>query len=183
MNSQMDEGRFTVLEKDWFGHNGSKPAFRVERAGDEWVFRVRVNEAPLGHPGASPGKFHEGLWRYDVAEWFIANRNTGRYMEWNLAPNGAWWMMLFSSPRQPVEKLPDLRDVRASAMPAAVGWEAELHVPQTLLVKHLGEGALTHNVCFILGYPRQYFSWVNFPVDDPDFHLPRYFRALKSEGR
>ncbi len=180
MNSDSDSKPFITIEKDWSGEAGPGPAFRVEMRDDTWFFHVRVNKPPLGNPGAAPGKFHEGLWRYDVAEWFVANRDTGRYMEWNLAPNGAWWAMLFSEPRRRAGVLPDLQGVITESAITHDGWEAVLHVPRALLESALGAGVLTHNACFILGVPRQHFSWVNFPVEEPDFHLPKYFRALKS---
>jgi predicted amidohydrolase len=55
------------------------------------------NAADL-HPKSRPGLFMPGLWEHDVAELFIAHPG-GRYFEFNLSPNAAWWSCEFKAPR------------------------------------------------------------------------------------
>ncbi len=174
------QDQYISIGTDWSGRSGCGPSFHVSTEGDDWAFRVRVAGKPLMHPDATPGAYLEGLWRYDVAEWFIANPDSGRYLEWNLAPGGAWWMMVFDAPRQRARNQPDLAGVSTEAATRGNRWQAGLCFPRSLIASTLGAGVFTHNVCFILGSPRQYFSWVDLPADEPDFHLPQSFRRLET---
>jgi hypothetical protein len=39
--------------------------------------------------------FVEGLWERDVIEFFLLDSESGKYVEFNFSPTGAWWCMLF----------------------------------------------------------------------------------------
>jgi len=93
----------TSLAGDWFENEVNPPVFfSFALEGDVFVFRSSRQPAALCHPGARSGLFHEQLWEYDVAEFFLSDPVTGNYLEFNLSPNGAHWACLFGSPRSPL---------------------------------------------------------------------------------
>jgi len=167
------------ITTDWFQQRSqSRARFCIEKRRESWVFHVRVDQKPVLHPMKMlPQTYHEGLWEYDVAEWFIANPTTGKYLELNLAPTGAWWMMVFDAPRQrAAENMSDLRGIKTSSMRADESWSATLEVPTLVMEKSLGRGAVKYNVCFILGQkPREYLSQAKLNAVQPDFHRPDDF--------
>ncbi len=159
------------LDKDWYKKPCPKAGFEIVKL-TNWTFKVSVPTIPSIKPIAKPNQYYEGLWVQDVAEWFIVNPVTGRYVEVNLAANGAWWMMLFSEPRKRIV-IPSLTGVRSQYSQVENNWEAALCIPQSLLLACLGEGNWTHNVCFILGdNPKQYVSFNKLSSKTPDFHRP-----------
>ncbi len=171
-----------TIKQDWHGKPCPSASFRIWQENQFWIFSVQVNvPADITLP-AQPGEYFEGLWEQDVAEWFIANPQTGHYIELNLAANGAWWLMAFSQPRVRNETLlqtTSLAGVNTQHQMTATAWQAELRLPQNCLQNLLGEGQWTHNVCFILGQqPRQYLSMNQLASLKPDFHLPDEFTAL-----
>ncbi len=137
-------------------------------------FKVDVPLPPEKDLLAQPYEYKEGLWEQNVAEWFIVNTRTKRYLECNLSANGAWWMMAFSGVRQRnIDLLPDLSEVITQSSRQQDSWQAELEIPETLLVDILGDDEWVHNVCFILGkQPRQYISFNKLISNKPDFHRP-----------
>lgn len=166
------------IKSDWFNQVSSSGAcFSITKGNGIWSFSVDVNKKPIQHPEASEG-YCEGLWEYDVAEWFIVNPQTGIYLECNLAPTGAWWMMSFDAPRQRINQQQFCREgVTAQGNASDNSWSATLHIPislvETVLGNVLGKEELKHNVCFILGQkPREYLSWTRLSSDQPDFHRP-----------
>ena len=159
------------LVKDWYGKPCPKVGFEVTKS-TSWTFKVSVPTMATTKPMAEPNQYCEGLWKQDVAEWFIVNPKTGRYVECNLAANGAWWMMLFSEPRKRT-RVPSFTGVSTQYKLGGNSWEAELFIPESLLLACLGEAKWAHNVCFILGEkPKQYLSLNKLSPKVPDFHLP-----------
>lgn len=171
------------LGKDWFGNPVTPPvawslALDPERL---WFVASRRRAATI-HPQARPGRFLAELWRFDVAELFLADPATGRYLELNLAPNGAWWSCAFDAPRQRVEAVDrEWPGVRTHAELAADGtWVAALSLPLDTLRERLDFGpATTANATFILDSPGQRFLSAT-PLGDgePDFHRPDRFAPL-----
>lgn len=143
----------------WFIANHRKPAFL--------------------HPKSRPGGFHAELWRYDVAELFLADPSSGRYFEFNLAPNGAWWTCEFTAPRVRAEEaeiaMPEVATY--SEMAADGTWVAAMAIPLHLLRARLDYGPQTRlNVTMILGSPEQKFlSATDLGKGQPDFHQPDRF--------
>jgi hypothetical protein len=187
----MHDKKWIEISTDWFYHpSQSKAKFCIEKHDLEheasWVFRVRVDKKPLLHPmKILPNTYYEGLWEYDVAEWFIADLATGKYIEFNLSPTGAWWMMVFNALRQRSEQhMPDISLIRTGAEMKGSSWSAYLKIPVSLIKMVLGGVALKHNVCFILGKkPREYLSWTRLSTKQPDFHQPADFLfALRTQG-
>lgn len=169
------------IARDWEGKTVSPPAawcLAVD-PGRLWFIASHGRPAQL-HPQSRPGWFQAELWRHDVAELFLADPATGRYLELNLAPNGAWWSATFTSPRQP-DGGDELAGVATHAELAADGsWVAALSVPLDTLREriHFGDST-TANVAFILGSPAQRFlSATDLGGGVPDFHRPDRFARL-----
>jgi len=171
------------LAQDWHGER-VEPAAAFSLVSDAqrlWFVASHRRPATL-HPQARPGLFQAELWRYDVAELFLADPRSGRYFEFNLAPNGAWWTCEFTAPRQRAElvdiAMPDVATF--SELAADGSWVAALALPLDLLRARLDYGPTTRaNVTFILDSPRQRFlSATKLEVSEPDFHRPQHFAAI-----
>ncbi len=171
------------LEHDWDG-NRVEPAAAFSLVKDSrrlWFLAGHRRPAAL-HPRSRPGDFQAELWRYDVAEFFLADPRSGRYFEFNLSPNGAWWNCEFTAPRvRAKEEDEPMPDVATFAELAPDGsWLAAMAVPLDLLEARLDFGAeTTANVTFILETPAQRFlSAANLGDGGPDFHRPGSFAKV-----
>ena len=146
-----------------------------------WFVAARSVPAKC-RPGAQPGAFTEGLWEWDVAELFLSDPESGRYLELNLAPNGAWWAATFTAPRVRAAVQPGFEGlIRAHAEETpGDGWCAALRIPLALLEREIGYGQMTKaNVTAILGSPDQTFhSAAKLPGAVPDFHQPSRFPSI-----
>jgi hypothetical protein len=169
--------------KDWHG-DVLDPAAGFSLAMDSrylWFIAHHRKAAAL-HPQARPGKFQAELWRYDVAELFIADPVSGRYLEFNLAPNAAWWSCEFTAPRvRAVEDDIVMPDVATYSDMAADGsWIAAMAMPLDLLRARIDFGVASRaNVTFILESPEQRFLTAgNLGEGEPDFHQPDRFPAI-----
>lgn len=184
------EEKWNIISTDWFQQTSQSNArFCIEKKEQKrgsrhyssWVFHVCVDKKPVLHPlKMSPQTYYEGLWEYDVAEWFIVNPITGKYIELNLAPTGAWWMMVFDAPRQrAADDMSDLRGIKIENECATKSWSASLEIPVLMIENILGRDVLKYNVCFILGdSPREYLSQTVLNAVQPDFHRPDDFVSL-----
>ncbi len=171
------------LEKDWQGAR-LEPAAAYSLAQDGrmlWFIAHHWRAAQL-HPQARPGMFQAELWRHDVAELFIADAVSGRYFEFNLAANGAWWSCEFTAPRQRAEEMdiamPEVATF--SDMAADGAWVAAMAIPLDLLRARLDFGPQTRaNVTMILESPQQRFvSAADLGGGAPDFHQPECFPEI-----
>ena len=143
-----------------------------------WFIATRTKPALL-HPASRPGRFQAELWKFDVAELFIASPGRARYLEVNLSPNGSWWSCFFKGPRQREndEDIP-LEGVRTYADLGPDGrWVAAVALPLEVLRAELDYGPDSPmNATFILDSPAQRFLTVAPPTPgDPDFHRPDAF--------
>ena len=94
------------LDKDWHGAPVQPPAGFCLAMDERRLVVHRPSPQGGGPPPAGPpGQFQAELWRHDVAELFIADPVSGRYFEFNLAPNGAWWSCEFTAPRVRAEEM------------------------------------------------------------------------------
>lgn len=172
------------LGRDWYG-NAVEPQAAFCVAVDPrmvWFVASHGSAARL-HPAARPGRFTPELWKHDVAELFLTDPTSGRYFEFNLSPNGAWWSCEFTAPRvraEPVEiAFPEVATF-AELAPNG-GWVAAMAIPRDLLEARLDFGAKSRlNVNFILGSPEQRFlSAVDLGGGEPDFHQPGKFGPVE----
>ncbi len=147
-----------------------------------WFIASHRKPARL-HPLARPGLFQAGLWQHDVAELFLSHPESGRYLELNLAPNGAWWSCEFTAPRVRADEadiaMPEVATF--SEMAADGSWVAAMALPLDLLRARLDFGVGSRlNVAMILGSPDQRFlSAADLGPGEPDFHQPENFGALE----
>lgn len=172
------------LEKDWQGRPLSAPAGFCLAVDERRLWFVAHHRRPAElHPLARPGLFQAGLWKHDVAELFLADPVSGRYFEFNLAPNGAWWSCEFTAPRMRAEEIDIVMPEVAtfSEMAPDGSWVAAMAIPLDLLRARIGFGPETKaNVTFILESPEQRFiTAADLGGGDPDFHLPDRFPEVK----
>jgi hypothetical protein len=146
-----------------------------------WFIASHRKSARL-HPQARPGRFQAELWRYDVAELFLFDPVSGRYFEFNLAPNGAWWTCEFIAPRVRADlaeiAMPEVATF--SELSADGSWVAAMAIPVDLLKARLNFGNETHvNVTMILESPEQKFiSATYLGLGEPNFHQPGQFAKI-----
>ena len=168
------------IARDWYGDPVQPPAGYALALDARRLWFIAHHRAPAClHPQARPGGFQDGLWRYDVAELFIADPRSGRYFEFNLAPNGAWWSCEMTAPRVRAEEhdiaMPEVATFADMAADGA--WLAAMAIPRDLLEARLDFGPDSHaNVTFILGTPDQKFlTAADLGPGEPDFHRPDRF--------
>ncbi|MGB1874844.1 MAG: hypothetical protein ACPH5P_03735 [Akkermansiaceae bacterium] len=168
------------LERDWFGQYLDVPAsfaLAVDPA-NLWFFAQRDKRASM-LAGTQTNEFVEGLWNHDVAELFVGGSESERYLEFNLAPNGAWWSAEFCGPRKRVNE--DAHPVEGITTHSRISddgcWRAALTIPIVYLKDNFGFGVDTRlNVTFIVDTPAQRFlSAASLPGREPDFHQPSHF--------
>lgn len=168
------------LNDDWFGGKSKfYPHFLCAVDGSHFYFLAGGRGTAAYHPDGTEGKFQPDLWKYDVAEFFLASPD-GSYLEFNLSPNGAWWSARFNKPRV-ARDLPPLAGVETVSEITDESWQVRAAIP----LSELGslEGAL-FNVTFILGSPAQQFFTAAPPGDGaPDFHRPDLFLPMSLPSR
>lgn len=140
-------------EVRWFltGRSGFPKSESSEEAAPSASAGRLVWEMKLPLPWAARETFASGgftpeLWRQDVAECFLGNPRSGRYIEFNLSPGGAWWACVFTAPRVPLQPQPspDSFAVETSVAWFADHWMARMSVPLELLAgEDIGAGTGT----------------------------------------
>jgi len=171
------------LGSDWDGGDFEPPAgFSLVMDRQRLWFLANHRKPAELHPKSRPGAFQAELWRYDVAELFLAEPKSGRYFEFNLAPNGAWWTCEFTAPRMRAEEVDiAMPEIATFAELAPDGsWLAAMAIPLDLLKARLDFGPETMaNVTMILGTPDQKFlSATKLGGAEPDFHQPQAFSKV-----
>ena len=163
---------------DWYGAPLAPPArFQlVEDPSRLWLIAGRRKPANAHFMGDC-GDFQAELWKFDVAELFIASPDFKNYLEFNLSPRGAWWAARFGEPRQAADLGP-LPEVICHGSPeGAESWTAALGIPLDWLRQRIGWSPDSPlNVTFILESPDQRFLTAsNLGGGEPDFHRPGSF--------
>ena len=178
------DGSLFGLEKDLHGTPLQAAAAFSIVTDERYLWFIANHRKPaLVHPKARPGAFQAELWRYDVAELFLADPVSGRYFEFNLAPNGAWWSCEFTAPRVRAEEteiaMPEVATF--AEMSADGSWLAAMAIPLDLLRARLDFGPETRlNVTMILESPAQKFvSASDLGAGEPDFHQPERFSEIQ----
>ena len=171
------------ISGDWHGRPLNPPAAFTLASDESKLWFVATRQAPATiHPDAEPGAFTPEQWKYDVAELFIADAEGGGYLEFNLAPNGAWWACKFDSVRKATPIQPDFQGAVTTHhdAPQPGAWLAALVIPIAFLREHAGFGTGSRaNVTFILNSPAQTFHTASkLPGDEPDYHQPQAFQPL-----
>ena len=173
-----------VITKDWFGNKVPRLVKFLFWVDDTHLhFLARDENGPgLSHPGSKPSEYQSELWKYDVAEFFLMSADRSRYLEFNLAPNGAWWTSAFTKPREAAPGEPSsVPGVVTSAEQGDHFWQAAARIPLPWLHAHYGFGKdTTLNATFILKSPDQILLTAGELGDgEPDFHRPDRFPTIK----
>lgn len=164
------------LSHEWYGKEivpAVEYSFSIE--GEQLVFRAAQAAAAQPHPEGRPGEFREELWKYDTAEFFIANADGTRYMEFNLSPTGAWWACVFEGPRRVAPAYGVPQGVQTTGSTSANGWACSARIPLAFLAT-LG---ITPRQCrlvatCILNSPNYLFlTTAEDSSGEPDFHRPQ----------
>lgn len=175
IHRQKDQS-FYELRREWYGREVSPPyRYRLTLTDAGLLFEAERAEVAAVHPDAKLGCFQKELWRYDVAEFFIANADASRYLEMNLSPNGAWWGCVFSAPRVTDAAASALLRVdQVSGCASSDGWKASLRLPKDVL-DALGFSLENCRlaVCAVLEAPEYIYLTTAETCDtQPDFHRP-----------
>jgi hypothetical protein len=172
------------LAKEMGGAALQAPAGFSIVADDRHLWFIANHRKPARiHPQARPGAFQAELWKHDVAELFLSDPASGRYFEFNLAANGAWWTCEFSAPRVRADEaeiaMPEVATFSDLAPDGA--WLAAMAIPLDLLRARLDFGPTTRmNVTMILESPEQKFvSATDLGPGSPDFHQPGRFPEVR----
>ena len=161
--------------------------FWLGRTDDAIWLAARAEKEAQSHPTVAAGAWHFGLWYFDCAELFLVCSATGRYLEVNLAPNGAYWVGVFDGPRKFAEGVaPETWAVTRTGVVQAEAWSASIALPWASVVEALGGEPDRGNVTAVLdgcpdeGVPMQNLrSEAPIDLDAPDFHVPDRFVALR----
>ncbi|MDB9741997.1 hypothetical protein OAB00_04025 [Akkermansiaceae bacterium] len=169
------------VQKNWQGEALENPVGFAFAIDPKYFWFIATCQTPaMPHPEAKHGEFKSELWKYDVAEFFLKNHNTGRYLEFNLAANASWWAAEFTGPREgmgqaPLDGVETYCDVAESgAWMAAARFDLQLMYDRFCLCPDT-----TMNAAFILHSPDQQFaSAIDLPGEHPDFHQPDHFKQV-----
>lgn len=187
-SKQISWGAFDIpllgLDRDWLGGGFDPPAGYALVQDQERLWFVVHHRKPASiHPKARPGVFLADLWKYDAAELFLMDPKSGRYIEWNLAPNGAWWSCEFLSARVRADEqdivMPDVQTYADLSEDGS--WVAAMSLPLDLLRARLDFGPYTMgNVAMVLNSPEQrLLSLASIGEGKRDLHRPEIFQNLK----
>ena len=160
-----------VIVHDWHGTTLEEPlCWELNLREEEGVYSVQMPFAPRNSSVDSRGEFVEGLWEQDVVELFLAG-DSGRYVEFNVSSQGAWWFMPFSDYRVRAEARCKRPRVSVSVETARREWRVELVFGLEEIVAYLGR-VTAWQVAAIHYGPKSvtYISSRNAKGGDPDFH-------------
>ena len=171
------------IDTDWFGRRLEVPVdYGLAIDSSHLWFVATRNKAASISPQAGPGEFVAELWKYDVAEFFLSDPSSDRYLEFNLAPNGAWWSAEFVAPRvRDDEHDGAIPGVKTYSEIAPDGhWLVASAIPLGFLEARFDFGKQSRmNVTFIVDSPTQKFLSVSSAASgEPDFHLPDLFKQI-----
>lgn len=172
------------IDKNWQGESLKTPAgFGMAMDHENFWFVASRNKPASTHPDAYSGRFTPELWKYDVAEFFMYDPLSERYLEFNLAANAAWWCAEFTEPRhRAYEEDVEMIGVRAySDLSPDGSWVAAVSIPLDILKARVNFGASSQmNVSFIIESPDQQFLTANAPQgEEPDFHQIELFKTVQ----
>jgi hypothetical protein len=137
-----------------------------------------VNNRAFFTREASEGEFFEGLWKFDCGELWLHDPKSGRYIELNLAPNGAWWSCVFESARRRDRESHSPRCITSSVIEDEF-WQASLSISYAEIERCLGTTEnLRVNVTLVVGgcpdldVPLENLHSIA-PIAEVDFHRPQ----------
>ncbi|MEI7984060.1 MAG: hypothetical protein WCI55_00405 [Armatimonadota bacterium] len=158
----------------------------LDRASEFFQIAFLVKSPAYMNPEISEAVVFEGLWHHDCGELWLGNAENGRYLEINLAPNGAHWTCAFVLPR--------LRDgdcrppicTPNSHLVEETQWYSELRIANSEVERCLGSlDSLVGNVTLVLGgcdHPNEKLENLHsiVPLGAHDFHRPQDWVPLSN---
>ena len=164
------------IRLDWFGIELSSPPL-IGCAIDPQHFHLRASRAAPGtvHPDAKPGCFTPNLWQYDAVEFFLVDPENGHSLEFNLAPNGAWWSCEFTAPRQRAQADDEpFPGVTTTGQVRRDSWEATASLPLDQLRErfHFGPSTRFNTNATLLNPGPTFLTAAPLGPGKPDFHQP-----------
>ncbi len=172
------------ISRDWAGNEIPSPPkilFWLDQKKLHFI-AGRRGDPPQSHPESRPHCYQADLWRYDVAEFFLSTPDRETYLEFNLAPNGAWWSCAFGAPRQPLPGEPSIiPEVTTRAFHSDRYWAVVASIPIDWMEEHYQFGPESSlNATLILNSPRQIFlTAAPLSSSEPDFHRPHEFLPVE----
>jgi hypothetical protein len=160
-------------------------SYRLESQTKGLQITFLVSGDALCHPEVLPNDFFEGLWKFDCGELWLYSAETGRYLEFNLAPNGAWWSMVFESPRVRAKGCGSPKCITSGTIQEGF-WQATLFVSFEEIERCLGAcSGWSGNVTLVIGgCPDNEVPLENLhtivPLKAVDFHRPQDWVPLES---
>ena len=177
-------GRWTQFDHNFVGAASIPCAYKLDLLQDCIEVSFLSQNEPFTDTTVKPG-FFEGLWRFDCGELWLANPESGRYIEFNLAPTGDWWTCVFVSPR--------VRDFETDPPQCVTegyrnksAWFAKLKISRTEVERCIGNSEnLIGNVTLVLGgcdHPDERLENLHsiVPLGAVDFHRPQDWVPLSN---
>lgn len=146
------------------------------------IWLLAATEIPHGAmpPKVYEKTYFEGLWNFDVIEFFFA-LNDLTYIEYHLAPEGRWWCHTFTGPRIRSEtfQIPNI-DIHSEVF-SRRGWLSILKIPGHNIMGDLkGKTPIAGNITATFrGQDTPHSSLATLPGDKPNFHQPEHFIKLE----
>lgn len=177
------------LSQDWHGKPlRTSACYQLMEVEEGLLFRVGRAVVP-GRLLGRRGEFFEGLWEAEAGELFLMvpgkqlpAQSDECYLEVNLGPMGAFWVMAFDGVRQRRVEALELTGVRANGAVERDGWWAELLLPWLFLSQNgLDLENLHGDVCFVCEEEKG-LAFASLNADskiEPDFHRPSAWGCLE----
>lgn len=161
--------------------------FELDRAHGTLIARYEVNspEPVRTNPDLARGSSQWGLWDWDVVELFLSVGSRGpdgapKYFEFVVSPLAQHFELEIFEPRKRFNREWVSGFERSARVLGPRHWSAEMRIPLARLGWDGRAESLTGNAFAILGPEDAKSYWSLFlPMQEqPDFHLPQYFRPL-----
>ena len=168
----------TQFSRDWYGNEAPFQAqyrFELKKSVLTYSFSAAKESYASSHPR---GAFVEGLWEYDVAEFFVQQRGSESYLEFNISPNGAWWCALFSGYRKREREF----RINPEAIEVGPGWRIEFSITLGSLapvISNFEESLLCATAILFEGGQPTYLCSGPKLDSEPDFHARENFLPIQ----
>jgi hypothetical protein len=176
------EGRF---RDSYLGKARAETLYKLTLDEHSITFEVTVFDKPFHN---SSSGYCEGLWRFDCAELWLTNDDCSKYIECNLAPNGAWWTMVFGQPFERLNIIPP--QCTTTSQVTESSWIAALAIPLDEIERAIGTRTPKGNITLVLGGcpdenipPENLHSVLRLSEPQPAFHRPHDWVPLAQLGQ
>ncbi len=168
------------VTKTWEGKPLTRPfRWTLVLDPDTLWFGVDFPKVKGGSVHFAHGEFVEWLAQQgDVAELFIMDPS-GRYQEFHLTGEGAWWAMNFSGYRERSAQSTKPETAKCYVETVECGWRGVLGIARSWIIGTLDKKASGQvSACLHEGKTVSFVSSVGCPSYEPDFHDMRSFQSI-----